>query len=227
MDNLALLLAQLQPQAEATMRTALLQAYRSAKAFIKLRPGMAMPDLANGRWAGPVAVIGTPSRAELVARLRAGPAERVVLVAFGGVQTRLPMERWDLGAGLRWLVPQAWGFEHPAVHAIESLGLDFSDLIASVDVVLGKPGYGTFVEAVCNGTPMLYARRSQWPEQEPLIEWLHAHGRAQQVEDGALRSGALRPALDALWRQPKPEPVLATGSEEVAGWLAAEGLSMR
>ena len=103
-----------------------------------------MPDLANGRWAGPVARLGRPRRAEMMARLRAGSGERVALVAFGGVHMRLPMESWDLGDGLRWLVPQSWGFVHPAVHAIESLGLDFS--APPVGLIARSKRYAMLVE---------------------------------------------------------------------------------
>jgi UDP-N-acetylglucosamine:LPS N-acetylglucosamine transferase len=107
------------------------------------------------------------------------------------------------------------------VSAIESLGWDFSDLIASADAVIGKPGYGTFVEAACNGTPMLYADRPGWPEQDALIPWLHQHARARQVGAQALRSGALAEELAALWRLPAPIPTAPSGVEEVAAMLAS------
>jgi UDP-N-acetylglucosamine:LPS N-acetylglucosamine transferase len=95
----------------------------------------------------------------------------------------------------------------------------FSDLLASVDAVIGKPGYGTFVEAACQGTPMLYAARPDWPEQEPLVDWLLAHGRATLVSDEALRSGDLAGALQALWCQPAKPAVWPTGADEVARQL--------
>jgi len=204
-----------------TLHAQMLAAYRSATAFIKLTPGMAMPDLTLGRWAGPVARLGTPRRDALRQRCGAGPADRIVLVAFGGIDARLPMERWPFAAGLHWLVPAAWRIEHPAVSAIEPLGWDFSDLIASADAVIGKPGYGTFVEAACNGTPMLYAARPGWPEQDALIPWLHQHARAREVSDRALRDGTLAGDLQALWQQPAPAPapIVPDGAEQVAAWL--------
>jgi len=199
----------------------MLQAYRAATAFIKLTPGMAMPDLPRGVWAAPVARLGRPRRDELRARVQAGPGERIVLIAFGGIDTRLPLEQWPFDAGLRWLVPAAWGVNHPRVTAIESLDWPFSDLLASVDAVIGKPGYGTFVECACQGTPMLYAARPGWPEQEPLVQWLQAHARAAEVSDATLRSGDLAGALRALWAQPAKVPVQPTGADEVAASLAA------
>ena len=53
----------------------MLEAYRSATAFIKLTPGMARPDLPNGRWAGPVARLGIRRHDELRARCGAARGE--------------------------------------------------------------------------------------------------------------------------------------------------------
>jgi hypothetical protein len=200
----------------------MLHAYQAATGFIKLTPGMDMPDLPRSVWAGPVASLGRPQRDALRAWLQAGDDERSVLIAFGGIDARLPLERWRFDAGLRWLVPAAWGIRHARVAAIEDFGGSFSELLASVDAVIGKPGYGTFVEAACQGTPMLYAARPDWPEQEPLVRWLLAHGRAAEVPDAALRSGDLGGALQALWRQPAKPPVRPTGADEVATLLAAQ-----
>lgn len=211
-----------QPWAPA-IHAQMLQAYRVATAFIKLRPGMPMPDLPRGRWAGPVARLGRPRREELRARLQAEAGERLVLIAFGGIDARLPLEHWHFDAGLRWLVPAAWGVRHARVAAIEALDWPFSDLLASVDAVIGKPGYGTFVECACQGMPMLYAARPGWPEQEPLVRWLRTHGRAAEVSDAALRSGDLAAALQALWSQPAKPPVQPAGADEVAAQLAAQG----
>ena len=74
--------------------------------------------------------------------------------------------------GVRWLVAADWRCTHPDAIAYESFALNFTDLLCSVDAIVTKPGYGTFTEAAANGTPVLYQRRDDWPEQECLIEWL-------------------------------------------------------
>jgi hypothetical protein len=198
----------------------MLQAYRSATAFIKLTPGMDMPDLSNGHWVAPVARLGRRRQAELRERCGVAAGAKLLLVAFGGLDARLPMEDWRCPAGLHWLVPAAWSIDRPSVSAIEPLGWDFSDLIASVDALIGKPGYGTFVETASNGTPMLYAARPGWPEQDALIPWLHRHARAREVSEALLRSGELADELDALWQLPAPVPVQHHGADEVAALLA-------
>jgi len=122
-------------------------------------------------------------------------------------------------------VPAAWQPARPDMGTFDALSWDFTDLLASVDAVVGKPGYGTFAEAACNGTPMLYARRPAWPEQEALIDWLHRSACCAEVPEAHLQRGELAADLAALWRQEAPPRPRATGAAEVAeallAWLPA------
>ena len=125
--------------------------------------------------------------------------------------------------GVRWLVATDWQCEHPDAIAFESLGLGFADLLRSVDAVITKPGYGTFTEAACNGTPVLYQRREDWPEQDCLIAWLEQNGRCGEIGEEDLRCGTLGEALARLWQSPHrplPEP---DGARQAADWIRAAG----
>ena len=66
--------------------------------------------------------------------------------------------------------------------AMEKLGIEFGDMLASCDAVLTKPGYGTFVEAACAGVPVLYVARKDWPEEPYLVNWLKRNGSCAEVE---------------------------------------------
>lgn len=197
----------------------MLAAYRSARTFFRLAPAMAMPDLPQARPVDPVARLGTRQDGLLRQVLGVGQGTRLVLAALGGIATRLPAQTWPAEPDLHWLVPAAWGVVRPDMSAFEPLGWDFADLLASVDAVVGKPGYGTFAEAACNGTPMLYARRPDWPEQEALIPWLQAHAVCREVEESALQAGDLGAALAALWQQPVPPRPHPRGALQVAACL--------
>jgi len=197
----------------------MLAAYRSALSFFRLAPAMAMPDLPQGRTVDPVARLGTRQDGLLRQVLGVGQGTRLVLAALGGIATRLPAQTWPAQPDLHWLVPAAWGVARPDMSAFEPLGWDFADLLASVDAVVGKPGYGTFAEAACNGTPMLYARRPDWPEQEALIPWLQAHAVCREVEESALQAGDLGADLAALWQQPVPPRPQPRGALLVAACL--------
>jgi hypothetical protein len=208
-----------EPWAEAIHRE-MLAAYNSAELFMRLTPGMAMAGLRRLRSIPPVATLGRYQGRALRAKLACPADERLLLVAFGGVGKRLPIENWLPCPKLRWLVPEAWRCDLPGVHALESLGLSFTDLICSVDAVLTKPGYGTFTEAACNGTPVLYVRRENWPEQDSLIAWLRGHARCRGVEESELHAESISGVVEELLRQAKPPVPSAAGACEAAAILA-------
>lgn len=190
------------------------QAYRSVERFMRMTPGMAMPSLPQAMAIPPIAALGQAHNLGLA-------GERVVLLAMGGIAHRLPVENWPVTPGLRWLLPGAWECRHPNVLNWEDFGLSFTDMLCSVDAVLTKPGYGTFTEAACNGTPVLYQRRADWPEQESLIDWLQQHACAGEIEASMLLDGqGLAEALERLWQQPRPARPEANGAAYAAELLA-------
>ncbi|MDP2793717.1 MAG: hypothetical protein Q8O25_06500 [Sulfurisoma sp.] len=203
----------------APIHAEMIKAYRSAT-FLRATPGMAMPALDNVVTVGPIASLGRERRAELRTCLGIVPQSRVVLVALGGIPTRLPVEGWPALPNTHWLVPEAWAVQRPDMSAFEPLGWDFADLLRSVDAIVTKPGYGTFAEAACNGTAVLYQRREDWPEQDCLIEWLHANTRAREISAADLASGNLAAALDTALQTAAPPVPTPDGIEQAAQHLA-------
>jgi hypothetical protein len=198
----------------------ILAAYEVAEVFLRLTPAMPMSSLPRSRMVAPVATLGRDRRAELRRSLNAGDDEKLVLIAFGGFDKDLGAERWPQRAGWRWLVPRAWRTQRADMVALEDTGLPFADLLCSADAAVTKPGYGTFVEAACGGTPLLYVGRDDWPEQDCLVDWLQANGRCREVEPADLMAGRLHEALDELWRQPAPPRPFPSGNEEAASIIA-------
>lgn len=204
----------------ADIHAQMLAAYNSARLFLRVQPAMPMAELANIRSIGPIAQLGRNRRAWLAEHGLGAGEEKLVAAAMGGIEFRLPLERWPRLPGVRWLVPSAWDVVRDDVVAFESLGLSFSDVLASCDAVLTKPGYGTFVEAACGGVPVLYVSRRDWPEQPYLVDWLRQNGVCREVQGERLQRGDLAELLRDLWSQPRPPVPVASGAEEAAEILA-------
>ena len=201
----------------ASIHAEMLAAYRAAQSFLRVTPGMPMPQLGNIVKIGPIAAIG--QKHELGVGFGAGPrlgCDQAILIAMGGIAHRLPLEQWPRLPSVRWLVAADWDCQHPDAIAFESFGLNFTDLLCSVDAVITKPGYGTFTEAAYNGTPVLYQRRTDWPEQDCLIEWLGQHGNAREVAAEALQTGELAASLGLLRQQAAISRPQASGAAEAA-----------
>jgi hypothetical protein len=197
----------------------MLAAYNAGKGFLRITPGLPMADLTRRREIAPIARIGRRDRAGVARLLGLRDEDRWVLLAMGGMEFRLPVEEWPQTPGLNWLVPGKWQIRRADVCNFDAVDLNFSDLLASVDAVVTKPGYGTFVEAACSGVPVLYLQRDDWPETRHLSAWLTRHARAGVLTRERLLAGDLIDALQALWRAPAPAVPLADGADEAAHWL--------
>lgn len=100
-------------------------------------------------------------------------------------------------------------------------GLGYEDIVAAVDVVVTKPGYGIIAECAANDTAMLYTSRGRFPEHDVLVAGLPALVRAERIGHEPLFAGRWQDHLDRLLAQPRPVPPVADGAQVVAGALAA------
>jgi len=200
-------------------------AYAGADRFLRPEPSMAMNDLVNTLAIPPIAQPGRARHDELRASLGLAPGSRLVLVGLGGIPHRLPVEAWPVTSGVAWLVPDEWRVARTDVIGFAATGMAYADLLASADALVTKPGYGSFVEAVRAGVPVLHLPRPDWPETPCLVDWLHASGRAREIDASRLAKGDLRDDLEALWAMPVPAPIQADGAEVAA--VALQRLAAR
>lgn len=188
-------------------------AYRQLRAFLRPEPAMSMAWLPNSEEIAPITARGRDRRKELAQAFKARGNTKWVLVGFGGIGYRgdLPVV-----AGVTWLAPDDWASDRPDMITFKTLGMPFLDLLASCDALLTKVGYGSFVEAVAHGIPVLYIDRPDWPETPYLTAWLDRHGNALAIAESELLSARTGELLDRLWAlpaRPKPE---TNGAAEAA-----------
>lgn len=99
--------------------------------------------------------------------------------------------------------------------------MPFIDVLASCDVLLTKPGYGAFTEAVCNGVSVLYVARRDWPEEPYLVAWLQQFGQCQEIQPRQLEAGDFGAELALLLGSLPRRGVEFTGAAAVAEVLAS------
>jgi hypothetical protein len=200
------------PESRAILAT-MLAAYNGASCFLQPAPSMRMPGIRNGVAVGPVARLGKDVSATLRAELALDRATVLGLFSVGGMAIGAPCDSWPRLPGLHLLVPEAWHSTHPDTSTLETLGYTFADLMRSCDVLITKPGYGSFVEAACLGTPVLYLPRPDWPEAPILIDWLEQHGVCMELAHAAFQAGELaQPVRDVMHRR-LPARVTPSGIE--------------
>jgi UDP-N-acetylglucosamine:LPS N-acetylglucosamine transferase len=93
--------------------------------------------------------------------------------------------------------------------------------MASIDIIMTKPGYGTLVEAVALQTPMVYVRRYNFADEQPLVDYLHRYGRSVELSMNDFVQGQWRAALQKVFDLPPAiEPPSLSGAAEAATALA-------
>jgi hypothetical protein len=203
------------PEAPAII-SQMLQAYEQAEFFMCPAPSVPMPHLSNIRPIGPIARLGDDCRRELRQQLGLAQDAKLGLIAFGGMSSGLSFADWPGLPGWTWVVTDdAAG--RPDLIAREAVDMTFTNILRSCDVVVSKPGYGTFAEAAVNGVPLLYLPRPGWPETPHLAGWLAEHGRCQAIEvDDLFSAEALASQLQKLFSYPAKPLADPSGGEEGA-----------
>lgn len=205
------------PQCDG-VRAQIRSSYTKADVFLRPEPAQAM-TLPNIRDIGPVARQGTDRRVEVRARLGLDQGVRLGVIAFGGIDHRLPLERWPVLEGWFWLSSLENTPERPDMARWTAAGVPFADLLPSMDLIVGKPGYGTFSEAGLTGVPVLYEPRPDWPEAPPLEAWLARHSRCLPARAEQMVGGDLPALLRTLFSLPEQQVALPSGVLEGADVL--------
>ncbi len=93
----------------------------------------------------------------------------------------------------------------------------YEDIIASVDCVIGKIGYGVSTECMLNGTPLIYLPRQRFAEypvlEKAIIEW--GHGYRLSMDE--FRNLQWKTALTKAVSRGRPLPMKSDGPMVCAG----------
>lgn len=180
-----------------------MQAWQAHHPAVALAPGPGMHGFASVRSvAHPLARRASPFRPDVPGK--------AVLVAFGGLGLA-NLESWlPRMAGVTWvLAPPSQAVERADVVYVE--GVPFPSLLAGVDAVLTKPGYGVLAEAMLCGTRLCWVDRGQFPEA-PYLERAMVDRGDVKVAGGA--AGVEAAVGEALTRG-RPAPQARTAVDEV------------
>ena len=93
-------------------------------------------------------------------------------------------------------------------------------VVAAVDVVVTKPGYGIISECVANDTALLYTDRGHFIEYDVLVAEMPRYLRCAYLPQAALLTGHWQDALDALASAPPAPPApRVDGAAVAADWI--------
>jgi hypothetical protein len=103
-------------------------------------------------------------------------------------------------------------------------GVGYEDLIATVDVVVTKPGFGIVTECLANDTAMLYTSRGRFVEYDVMVAEMPRFLRCAHIELESLREGRWLGGLDRVRQLPPPPERPRTDGAEVVAEMIRERL---
>ncbi len=167
-----------------------------------------------------VPVVASPGRCrrrEIAALTAANPGRRWVLLSFTTLEWNDEaldnVERLDRYEFFT-VLPLEWRRHN--IHSIDREVIRFGDIVASMDCVVTKPGFGILSDCLVNGKPVIYADRSDFREYGILEAAIRRYFRHRHIPVRKLYRGELGEAIEDLWHQPDPPAKAEAGGAPVA-----------
>ena len=193
--------------------------YGTAGLLLETAPAAPMDAFVRRHSLGLVTRRPSARRQHTRTSLGIGDHEQVVLLAVrpdSAALVSLPPQ----SPGIRYLLPSGWPAGRLREDVLDECALEFLELIAAADVVVGKPGYGLIGDAAASATRLLWVSRPGFPENAVLERWLRDHRCTREVSRDALRSGEWSQDLRLLIEEPAPAPFDLSPADRAAEALA-------
>jgi L-arabinokinase len=116
-------------------------------------------------------------------------------------------------------------FKHPLAFrfgnglCLDEFPLRYEDVVAAVDAVITKPGYGIVSDCLAHGTPVIYTDRGFFPEYDILVQEMAKHLTTVYISSEDLYTGKWKAAIVELARQPRLAPTLPCNGAEVCAQI--------
>jgi hypothetical protein len=122
-------------------------------------------------------------------------------------------------------------FKHPLKllfvngRSLDTFDLSYPDIVAAMDGVITKPGYGIVSDCLAQGAPLVYTDRGSFPEYDVLVRDIKRHLTNVYLPSQDLYSGSWEGALQEIMRQPRRYPAIRNDGATVCAELIKNTLN--
>jgi L-arabinokinase len=109
--------------------------------------------------------------------------------------------------------------------SLDTFDLLYQDVVAAMDVVITKPGYGIVSDCIANATPLAFTERGLFPESPILIREVERHLPSAFIPLEKFYRGEWQAALEILGRAPEMRPNVRTDGALVCARRILEWLN--
>jgi hypothetical protein len=170
-----------------------------------------------------VASAGNCRRDEIAGLYHCDPDRKWVLLSFTTLEWNgRALDRMESLDAYEFFTVHPLQWNRRNVHTVFRETFAFSDVVASVDAVVSKPGFGILSDCVVNGKPLIYADRSDFAEFDILEAAIKKYLKYVHVPQRSLYEAELGPSLEKIWTQPEAPDRVAHGGELIAAQHLAQ-----
>jgi hypothetical protein len=170
-----------------------------------------------------VASAGINRRSDIAAIAGCDPDKKWILLSF----TTLDWDEESLASveqlkEYEFFTVRPLSWRRRNIHPLDRDRVKFSDVVASVDAVLSKPGFGVLSDCVVNDKPLIYADRSDFLEYAVLEDAIKRYLKYVHIPSADLYRGDLRYSLESIWHRPQPIESIRNGGDLLAARRIAQ-----
>jgi len=101
-------------------------------------------------------------------------------------------------------------------HCLDRSQISFDDIVASMNVVVSKPGFGILSDCLVNQKPLIYADRSNFSEYRVLETAIKKYLRFVHIPASDLYRGNLSESLQRIEESAHPKEIIKRGGDLIA-----------
>ena len=172
-----------------------------------------------------VASPGKPRREEIASLTQCDPYKKWVLLSFTTLEWNAEaLERVERIREYEFFTVDPLRWHRSNIHPLDRRRMTFSDVLASMDVVLSKPGFGILSDCIANQKPLIYADRTNFLEYPILVAAIERYIKHVHIPAERLYLGDLEESLNRIWKSAEPSEILPLGGDRVAAHRIAQFL---
>jgi hypothetical protein len=146
------------------------EAYRHCELFLQLPMN---GDCSSCPQVLPVPLVARRARRgrrEVRTILGLGEERRAFLISFTALDLTVKAQRRIEGiSDTVFLFKLPLRYQFANAYCVDRADVSYAELVAAVDGVITKPGYGIIADCVAQGTPVIYTDRGDFPEYDILV----------------------------------------------------------
>ncbi len=155
--------------------------------------------------------------------LKCPPESKLYLISFAD----LDLDE-EAQASVERIKDAVFLYKHPLRYnlsngiSLDDLDLSYADVVAAVDAVITKPGYGIVSDCLAHGVPMIYTDRGHFPEYAFLVAEIERSLTSVYIKSEEIYSGAWEEAIGKIGALPRRAPDIRTDGAKVCAQLLNE-----